>query len=99
MSKKNRRQRRRFPWPVLVFGGIVLVAAVLFLASTAGRNSAANNSGDAAGTARISVDPAKIDYGYVKFGNDETFRIKVTNTGDGVLRFEGTPYINVLEGC
>ena len=41
----------------------------------------------------------QIDYGYVKFGETRTFEIKVTNTGDGSLRFTEKPYIEVLEGC
>jgi hypothetical protein len=30
---------------------------------------------------------------------NKTFAIKVTNTGDGLLRFKEKPYIQVLEGC
>jgi hypothetical protein len=45
------------------------------------------------------VDQQKIDYGDVKFGVNKTFTIKVTNTGDGTLRFSEEPYVEVLEGC
>lgn len=51
------------------------------------------------GSPQIAVDPQKIDYGYVKFGNNELFKFKVTNNGKGVLRFQDQPYIEVLEGC
>ncbi len=47
----------------------------------------------------IAVDQQQIDYGDVKFGVNKTFAIKVTNTGDGTLRFKEEPYIQVLEGC
>ena len=51
------------------------------------------------GAPQVAVEPQQIDYGYVKFGNNETFKIKVSNTGGGVLRFKEKPYIEVLEGC
>ncbi len=93
-SKRRQRQRKNFPWPLLVFGGVaVIVAAFLF----AGKGGAGGDDGT--GTPRISADPQKIDYGYVPFGNDKTFQIKVTNTGTGLLRFKEKPYIEVLEGC
>ncbi len=95
MSKKHRRQRKGFPWPVLIFGGIVLIAGALLLANWPG----GGGNDDSGGTPAIAVDPQKIDYGYVKFGNDETFQIKVTNTGSGTLRFKTKPFIQVLEGC
>ncbi|MCK6583890.1 MAG: hypothetical protein L6Q49_12400 [Anaerolineales bacterium] len=51
------------------------------------------------GTPSIAVDQQRIDYGDVKFGVNKTFAIKVTNTGDGTLRFKEGPYIEVVEGC
>ncbi len=96
MSRKRRRQPKGFPWPILVFGGVLLIAAAFLLANRGGSGSGAS---DGNGTPQIAVDPPKIDYGYVKFGNDETFKIKVTNNGKGVLRFKDQPYVEVLEGC
>ena len=93
MSKKkfkNQRQRKNFPWPlVLVGGALLIIAAFLF----------ANQGGDSGGTPSIVTDQQKIDYGDVKFGVDKTFAIKVTNIGNGTLRFKEEPYIEVLEGC
>ena len=92
MSKKNKRQKpkQRFPWAIAVIGGVLLVlAAFLF----------ARQNGDGGGTPSVSVDQQKIDYGEVKFNVEKTFAIKVTNTGDGTLRFKEEPYIEVLEGC
>ncbi len=93
MSKKNkkRRQRKTFPWPLVVVGGILLILAAIFVFS--------NGSGDNGGTPVITVDQPAIDYGYVKFGNNKSFAIKVTNTGDETLRFKEKPYVEVLEGC
>lgn len=95
MTKKNQKYRRQkqsknFPWLfALLGGGLLLFAAILF----------ARNVGDGGGTPSMSVDQNQIDYGYVKFGENRQFAIKVTNTGDGNLRFKEKPYIEVLEGC
>lgn len=93
MSKKQGRQKKSFPWPVVILGGILLIVAVFFFTN---QSSDSNNSG---GTPVIAVDQQKIDYGYVPFGNNKTFTIKVTNTGSGTLSFADKPYIEVLEGC
>jgi hypothetical protein len=93
MSKKHKRpkqKKKNFPWLLLALGGILVVIAGFFFA---------RQNGDGGGTPSIAVDQEKIDYGYVKFGNNKTFAIKVTNTGDGTLRFKEDPYIEVLEGC
>jgi hypothetical protein len=95
MAKKNQKyrkqkQRKNFPWLfVALGGGLLLLAAVLF----------ANRSGDGGGTPSIFLDQQKIDYGYVKFGETRSIAVKVTNTGDGNLRFREQPYIEVVEGC
>ncbi|HEX9840648.1 MAG TPA: hypothetical protein VGA72_14965 [Anaerolineales bacterium] len=94
MSKKKfkrQKQRKRFPWSLVAIGGVLLLIAAFFFANRSG--------GDGGGTPSIAVDQKKIDYGDVKFGVDKTFAIKVTNTGDGTLRFKEEPYIEVLEGC
>ena len=93
MSKKHgrRRQKKSFPWVLLAFGGVLIIAAIFLFTSRGG--------GDGSGTPSIVVDQQKIDYGDVKFNINKTFVIKVTNTGDGTLRFKEEPYIEVLEGC
>ena len=91
MSKKYKKQKKKnIPWLILAIGGILVVIAAFFFA---------RQNGDGAGTPSIAVDQQKIDYGDVKFGVNKTFAIKVTNTGDGTLRFKEDPYIEVLEGC
>jgi hypothetical protein len=95
MARKNQKyrkqkQRRNFLWLFVALGsGLLLLAAILF----------ARNGGAGGGTPALAVDQQKIDYGDVKFGVNKSFAIKVTNTGDGALRFNEAPYIEVLEGC
>lgn len=93
MSKKHNRQKQKqkFPWVILAIGGVMLVIAAFLFARQGG--------GDGGGTPSIAVDQQQIDYGDVKFGVNKTFAVKVTNTGDGTLRFKEEPYIQVLEGC
>jgi hypothetical protein len=91
MSKKHKRQKqKKFPWLILALGGVLVVVAAFFFT---------RQNGDGGGTPSIAVDQQKIDYGDVKFGVNKTFAIKVTNTGDGTLRFNEDPYVEVLEGC
>jgi len=95
MAKKNqkyRKQKKRKNFPLLFLalgGGLLVVTAILF----------ANRSSGDGGTPSIAVDQQKIDYGYVKYGETRSFAVKVTNTGDGTLRFKEAPYIEVVEGC
>ena len=89
-KRKKQKQRKSFPWPLVVLGGILLIVAAFFFT---------NQDGNGGGTPSIAVDQQKIDYGDVKFNVEKTFAIKVTNTGDGTLRFKEEPYIEVLEGC
>ncbi len=93
MSKKHRRQKQRkqFPWPLVVLGGVLIIAAMFLFSNQGG--------GNGGGTPSLAVDQPKIDYGDVKYNTNKTFIIKVTNTGTGTLRFKETPYIEVLEGC
>jgi hypothetical protein len=87
-KKKYRKQKKNFPWPLVAVGGLLLVIAAFFFANQ-----------DGGGTPVMQVDQQKIDYGYVKYGETKSFKIKVTNTGDGKLRFKDQPYVEVVEGC
>lgn len=88
MSKKHRKQKQKFPWLVAVIGAMLLALAAFLIAGQ-----------DGGGTPSIAVDQQRIDYGDVKLDTEKTFAIKVTNTGDGVLRFSEDPYIEIVEGC
>ena len=86
MSKKKfgkQKQRKSFPWALVAVGGVLLIIAAFFFANQGG--------GDGGGMPSIAVDQQKIDYGYVAFGNNKSFAIKVINTGSGTLRFKDKP--------
>ena len=93
MSKKNKKyknqKKQNFPWLLLALGGVFIAVAVFLFA----------RQGGGGGTPSIAVDQQQIDYGDQHFGTNLNFAIKVTNTGDGTLRFKDQPYIEVLEGC
>jgi len=93
MGRRNKprsaSRRTALAWPIIVFGVILVVAAVLLLT---------RQTGDG-GTPQLAVDQQQIDYGYVKFGETRAFEIAVTNKGTGALRFKQKPYIEILEGC
>jgi len=90
MSRKHGKQKTGFPWLPVAIGGGLLIVAAFFLA---------NQGGDGGGTPALTVDQQLIDFGDVKFDVEKTLAIKVTNTGNGTLRFKEKPYIEVLEGC
>ncbi len=89
---RKQKQRKNFLWLFVALGGVLLVAAAFLFANR-------SDGDDGGGTASIQVDQQKIDYGYIKFGENRQFTLKISNTGDGNLRFKDKPYIEVLEGC
>jgi hypothetical protein len=96
MSKKIRRKQKKTvstPVFILMIGGALLLAAgIIFGLQSIGGD-------DGGGTPALAVDQEVIQYGDVKFNVPLTFAIKVTNNGDGTLRFAEEPYIEVREGC
>lgn len=88
--KKHQRKKRKSPRFFLILSGlaIVLIASLLV-----------RQRSDWKGTPDIQVDQERIDYGVVKNNTPMTFAIKVTNTGDGTLRFTEPPSIEILQGC
>ncbi len=91
MPKKRKQHKQSFPWPFIVFGVLlVIAAAILFI------NRGEENGG---GIPAIAVDTDLIDYGDVKLDESRAFSVAVSNTGNGTLRFQEKPYIEVREGC
>lgn len=100
MGKKQKKQqqnkqqsKKRFPWPMVVLGGALVIAASFFFANRT------NIGKHGSGPPKIAVDQQKIDYGDVRYGTNKSFDIKVTNIGGAALRFHQEPYIEVLAGC
>jgi hypothetical protein len=93
MSTKNRKQQQKkgFSWILLALGGLLGIAAIFVFANKDGQSSG--------GTPSIAVDQERIDFGYIKLGEYRSFKIKVTNNGDGTLQFIETPYIEIVQGC
>ena len=89
--KKKKQQQKKFPW-VFVLVAAALVTAGIFFFSKPGPDYSG-------GTPAITVDQQNIDMGYIKLGEYRTIKIKVTNTGTGVLSFKEQPYLEVVEGC
>lgn len=91
-EEERRKKKARQLLIGMVSGGVLLIALAVFFAFGGGRK-------DDGGTPVLSVDQEVIDYGDVKLATNLTFEIKVTNTGDGTLKFKEAPYLQVLEGC
>jgi hypothetical protein len=95
MSTKHRKQRKPFPWWLVMVSGVLLV---LIAWGLAGRGvGGGSDSGN--GTPVLAVDRQSIDFGDVRLDTPLTFSIRITNSGDGTLRFLEAPFIEVLEGC
>lgn len=92
-QQSKQQRKKKFPWPIVVVGGILVVAAVFFFVYRSGTGK------HGSGPPKIAVDQPKIDYGYVRFGTNKTFNLEVTNIGGAVLRFSQEPYVQVLAGC
>ncbi len=101
MNKRVTREKSRSPSTtvvLLVVGGMVLLLGLLW-AWGRGRETADSTETDTPGQPVLEVDQSFIDYGEVKFGTPLSFRFTVTNKGNGTLRFQEEPYIEVVEGC
>jgi hypothetical protein len=92
MSKQRTKKKVNIiPLIALAVGGLLLIYVAVFLNQ--------KNQDPGGGTPVLAIDQQIIDFGDVKFDVQKTFTVKVTNNGDGTLRFKEAPYIQVLEGC
>ena len=94
MTRRLRRQRNKrpsLPMILLGVGGLLLLFVAGFIIF--------QNNDSGGGTPQLVVDQEMIDWGTIKDYTKKVIIIKVTNTGDGTLRFREKPYIEVVEGC
>lgn len=89
--KLQRERNKKLTRIILSVGGLLLLALAAF--------TFIQNTDFSGGTPKLAVDQEKIDWGTVKDGTNKIITIKVTNTGDGILRFKEKPYVQVVEGC
>jgi hypothetical protein len=90
-NKRTKKKTKIISLIAVAIGGLLLLVTAIVLYQT--------NRSTGGGTPVLTVDQQRIDYSDVKFNVEKAFTIKVTNTGDGILRFKEAPYIEVLEGC
>jgi hypothetical protein len=98
-STKRRSNWSKGPVPMLLaLAGVLIVTAALVLRAQSNRQTEVFIP-QANGGPKLSVDKETIDFGKVKMGKMVQASFKVTNLGDGDLRFLKAPYIEVVEGC
>lgn len=85
------------PSPVWLIGaGAVLVLLALFAGDVGGFGSGRSTTG---AKPQLISDREAIDLGDVKLGEPVSVTFTLTNAGDGPLRFNEAPYVEVVEGC
>jgi len=94
--------RRRFPWPiVLALGGLLLVAGVI--AATLAQREPGSPSLSITEIERspeAQIEGLKVDFGEMKMGAEmATLQLTVRNDGAKALQFSQTPYVELAEGC
>jgi hypothetical protein len=83
----------------IILGGILLVAAALFVLWKVDQPAHVTLPVEAHGQPSLKVDQDRLDFGDVKLGKTVTASFTLSNVGDKTLRITGQPYIDVLEGC
>ncbi|NPV09997.1 MAG: hypothetical protein HPY83_18790 [Anaerolineae bacterium] len=82
------RSRR---WPYLLLAGLL---ALLGLAA-----ACAQVATHPSGPPRLAVDRDSVDLGRHVYGERVRAEFRLTNTGSGLLKIDGEPEIETVEGC
>lgn len=104
-KKKNRKktgaqriEQRNLLRPALIIGlGLLLMALAVYFA-LANRPGGSGTAGEDE-PPQLAVDQEQIDFGQVKVNEPVTASFEIKNQGEGLLRFTGEPWIEVVAGC
>jgi hypothetical protein len=96
-NKVLRHHQKKQPWPIilLIAGSLLVIGAIFAFRKPAQPKAVIQVTGSPS----LKVDQEKVDLGNVKLGRTVEVKFTLTNVGDKTLRFEKTPYVEVLEGC
>lgn len=97
-QKKTQSHGKSQRWPavLLLAGGLLLITGMLFVFRKSSQPKAAV---EVTGLPSLKVNQDKVDLGNVKLGQTVDVKFTLTNVGDKVLRFNKTPYVEVVKGC
>jgi hypothetical protein len=90
------RNKQRWPMLLLFAGGLLLITGAFFAFRKPSQSKAAILI---TGTPSLKVNQDKVDLGNIKLGQTVDVKFTLTNVGDKTLRFNKTPYVEVVEGC
>jgi hypothetical protein len=96
----RRKDRKRSLTPIVIMGGILVLAATgLLLAMNRSTPSQPTVPVTVNGSPRLQVDRELIDFGAVPVGKMVSASFVLSNTGDQTLTLSHPPVPEVLEGC
>jgi len=109
-GKRAPARKRGSPWPVvMVVGGLLLVAVVIggSLLNQSGQQTKDMGPGtpslaiaEITSSPEAQIEGLKVDFGDMKLGAElATLTLTVANSGDKILNFTQTPYIQLADGC
>jgi len=93
---KHGRKKQRWLMILLLAGGLLLIAGAVIAFRKPSQSKTAILI---TGTPSLKVNQDKVDLGNVKLGQTVDVKFTLTNLGDQTLRFNKTPYVEVVEGC
>jgi hypothetical protein len=100
LTKHSQRvvPKKRIPiWlPLIIVAGLAVLVVVVI---SSNNTSTAQSAIEVKGVPALKVDKEQVDFGDVPLGQTVEVKFEITNVGDRMLQFTGTPYVEVIEGC